>query len=233
VARQPAAVAEFAALIPALDCEGTIGAVVRGTLEHLPRLLVVDDGSADRTADAAKAAGAEVLRFPVNRGKGEALRAGLRALAERGATHALTLDGDGQHLPDDIPALLRAAAETPRALVLGARQHEPGSLSRIRAFGNRFANRWVRIACGRVLPDTQSGFRVYPVADTLALGCRAERFAFETEVVIRAARAGIAIRSVPVRVWNPPPGERKSHFRGFSDSLRIVLTVIGLLLRAR
>jgi glycosyltransferase involved in cell wall biosynthesis len=226
-------VADVAALIPALDCEATIGAVVRGTLAHVPRVLVVDDGSGDRTADAAKAAGAEVLRWPANRGKGAALRAGLRALHERGATHALSLDGDGQHLPDDIPALLRASAEAPRALVLGARQHEPGSLAPIRAFGNRFANRWVKIACGAELEDTQSGFRVYPIEETLALGCRAKRFAFETEVVIRAVRAGLPIRSVPVRVWNPPPGERVSHFRGFSDSVRIVFTVIGLLLRVR
>jgi glycosyltransferase involved in cell wall biosynthesis len=226
-------VAEFAALIPALDCEATIGAVVRGTLAHLSRVLVVDDGSRDRTADAAKAAGAEVLRQPSNRGKGAALRAGLRALSERGATHALTLDGDGQHLPEEIPLLLHASAEAPGALVLGARQHPPGSLPGIRVFGNRFANRWVRIACGKQLPDTQSGFRVYPIDDTLALGCRARRFAFETEVVIRAARAGLPIRSVPVRVHNPPRGEGTSHFRGFSDTLRIVLTVIGLLLRIR
>ena len=225
--------AEVAALIPALDCEATIGAVVRGTLAHLPLVLVVDDGSSDRTADAAKAAGAEVLRLPANRGKGAALASGLRALREWGATHALTLDGDGQHLPGDVPTLLRASAEAPRALVLGARQHEPGRLARVRAFGNRLANRWVRIACGAVLEDTQSGFRVYPIDATLALGCRARRFAFETEVVIQAVRAGLPIRSVPVRVWNPPPGERTSHFRGFSDTLRIVLTVIGLLLRIR
>ena len=225
--------AELAALIPALDCEATIGAVVRGTLSHVPLVLVVDDGSGDRTADAAKAAGAEVLRQPENRGKGAALRAGMRALRERGATHALSLDGDGQHLPEEIPLLLRAPAETPRALVLGARQHEPGSLAPIRVFGNRFANRWVRIACGQALEDTQSGFRIYPIDETLALGCRANRFAFETEVVIRAARAGVGVRSVPVRVWNPPVGERTSHFRGFSDTVRIVLTVIGLLLRIR
>jgi glycosyltransferase involved in cell wall biosynthesis len=220
-----------AALIPALDCESHIGELVRGALAHVPRVLVVDDGSSDRTADAAKAAGAEVLRHPENRGKGAALRTGLVALAERGATHAVSLDGDGQHDPADVPALLRASAEAPRALVLGVRQHEPGSLARLRAFGNRFANRWVRIACGAELADTQSGFRVYPIADTLALACRAERFAFETEVVIRAVRAGLPIRSVPVRVYNPPAGERTSHFRGFSDSLLIVLTVVRLLLR--
>jgi len=226
-------VSEFAALIPALDCEATIQAVVRGTRLHLPRVLVVDDGSTDRTADAAKAAGAEVLRLPVNRGKGAALRVGMQALRDLGVSHVLTLDGDGQHLTEDIPSFVAASAAAPEALLLGARQHEPGSLAPIRLFGNRFANRWVEIACGRSFEDTQSGFRVYPVAATLALGCRAERFAFETEVLIRAVRAGLEVRSLPVRVYNPPMHERISHFRGFSDSTRIVFTVVRLLLRIR
>lgn len=225
--------AEIAALIPALDCEATIQAVVQETRRFVPRVLVVDDGSSDRTADAAKAAGAEVLRQPANRGKGAALRAGMQALLRDGVTHVVTLDGDAQHLPEDIPRLLAASAAEPDALVMGARQHEPGSLTKIRAFGNRYANRWVRIACGREFEDTQSGFRVYPVAATLALGCRADRFAFETEVVIRAVRAGLPVRSVPVRVYNPPPDQRTSHFHGVWDSIRIVVTVIGLLLRIR
>jgi glycosyltransferase involved in cell wall biosynthesis len=224
-------VAEYAALIPALDCEATIRGVVEGARRQLPRVWVVDDGSRDRTADAAKSAGAEVLRLPTNRGKGAALRAGLHALARCGVTHVVTLDGDAQHLPDDIPRLLEASRAAPDALVLGVRQHPAGSVAAIRAFGNRFANRWVEIACGRALEDTQSGLRLYPVAATLALGCRADRFAFETEVLIRGVRAGLAVRSVPVRVHNPPAAERVSHFRGFSDTVRIVLTVIGLLLR--
>jgi glycosyltransferase involved in cell wall biosynthesis len=224
-------VAEFAALIPALDCEATIQAVIGGTRRFVPRVLVVDDGSSDRTSDAAKAAGAEVLRQPANRGKGAALRLGMEALRAQGVTHVLTLDGDGQHLAGDIPALLAASTAEPTALVLGARQHPPGSVAPIRVFGNRFANRWVRIACGAELEDTQSGFRVYPLDAALALGCRADRFAFETEMLIRGVRAGIPLRSVPVGVYNPPIDERISHFRGFSDTVRIVFTVIGLILR--
>jgi len=228
---EPAAVLEVAVLIPALDCEATVGEVVRGARTHVSHVLVVDDGSRDATADAAKATGAEVVRHAANRGKGAALRTGMQILLERGATHALTMDGDGQHLASELPALLRAAAADPHALVLGARRHERGSLAPIRVFGNRFANRWVRITCGATLDDTQSGLRVYPLRETLALGCRSDGFAFETEVLIRAARAGLPLRSVPVAVYNPPPGERTSHFRAFSDSLRIVLTVVGLILR--
>jgi len=224
-------VLEVAVLIAALDCEATVGEVVRGALPHVSLVLVVDDGSRDATSDAAKTAGADVVRFAVNRGKGAALRTGMRILLERGATHVLTMDGDGQHLASEVPALLRAALANPHALVLGARRHEPGSLAPFRVFGNRFANRWVRIACGATLDDTQSGLRVYPLRETLALGCRSDRFAFETEVLIRAVRAGLPLRSIPVAVYNPPPGEHTSHFRVFSDSLRIVVTVVGLILR--
>jgi glycosyltransferase involved in cell wall biosynthesis len=230
-AGEGAPVADVAVLIPAFDCEATIAAVVEGARRHAERVLVVSDGSADRTEERAAAAGAEVVRQPVNRGKGAALRLGMRLLAERGAIHALCVDGDGQHLPDEIPALLRAAAEEPAALVIGARRIEPGTVAPIRLFGNRFANRWVEIACGQRIDDTQSGFRVYPIAATLALGCRADRFAFETEVLIRAARAAIPIRSVPVRVYNPPPHERLSHFRPFVDTVRIILVVLGLIFR--
>ena len=220
-----------AVLIPAFNCEAAVANVVRGARAHVGRVLVVDDGSADRTAAAAEDAGAEVLRQASNCGKGAALRLGMGALAAGGATHALTMDGDGQHLASDIPALLRACEAEPGALVIGARHVDPGAVAPIRLFGNRFANRWVEIACAQRLPDTQSGLRVYPIREVLALGCKADRFAFETEILIRAARAGVPIRSVPVRVYNPPIHERVSHFRPVIDTIRIILVVLGLIFR--
>lgn len=223
--------ADVAVLIPALDCEATIAAVVEGARRHAGPVLVVSDGSTDRTEALAEEAGAEVVRQPVNRGKGAALRLGMRMLAERGATHALCVDGDGQHLPSEIPAMLAAARSEPGALVLGVRRIEPGSVAPMRIFGNRFANRWVEIASGQRVEDSQSGFRVYPIRETLALGCRADRFAFETEVLIRAARAGMPIRAVPVAVFNPPVDERISHFRPFVDTVRIIFVVLGLIFR--
>ncbi len=220
-----------AILIPAFDCEAAIASVVHGAREHVGRVLVVDDGSADCTAAAAAAAGADVLQQASNRGKGAALRLGMGALAAGGATHALTMDGDGQHLASELPALLRACAAEPGALVIGARHVDPGAVAPIKLFGNRFANRWVEIACAHRLPDTQSGLRVYPIREILALGCKADRFAFETEVLIRAARAGVPIRSVPVRVYNPPIHERISHFRPVIDTIRIIFVVLGLIFR--
>lgn len=220
----------LAILIPAYNCAATIADVVAGARRHAAHVLVVDDGSSDATAELARAAGAEVLRQPRNTGKGAALRAGMERLASRGAARVLTMDGDGQHLADQIPALLEASARAPHALVVGARQVVPGEVSSIRLFGNRFANRWVTIASGVALPDTQSGFRVYPMLETLALGAAASHFAFETEVLIRAARSGLLIISVPVRAYYPPPSERVSHFRPFVDTVRIIRIVLRLIL---
>jgi glycosyltransferase involved in cell wall biosynthesis len=220
-----------AVLIPALNCAATIGAVVAGARKCVPQVLVVSDGSTDPTIAQATAAGAVVIAHDRPRGKGAALLSGMRALAERGVTRVLTMDGDGQHLSDEIPVLLRAATAAPQALVIGARNLENVRPAPLNRFGNRFANRWVEIACGQAIPDTQSGFRVYPLRETLALGVRAQHFAFETEVLIRAVRGGMSIHSVPVNVYYPPAGERTSHYRQVVDTARIVVVVVGLILR--
>jgi glycosyltransferase involved in cell wall biosynthesis len=221
----------LAVLIPALNCAGTIAGVVADAGKHAATVLVVDDGSVDDTAERSRRAGAEVVSHPVNLGKGAALSTGMRALSERGFSHAVTMDGDGQHLAGEIPVLLQAASSSPEALVVGARRVESQRVAGVNLFGNRFADRWVAIACGRSIRDTQSGFRVYPLATTLALGVRSGRFAFETEVLIRASRAKIPIISVPVQVHYPPPEKRLSHYRKVRDTARIVLVVLGMMLR--
>ena len=218
-------------LIPAFNCAATIADVVAGARGHVETVVVVDDGSVDGTPKVAAAAGATVVSHPRNRGKGAALQTGMRWLAERRFARVLTMDGDGQHLADEIPQLLAASDADPRALIVGARQFDPSGVAPIRLFGNRFANRWVEIACGEALPDTQSGFRVYPLRETLALRLRARHFGFETEALIRAARAHVAIRSVPVRVYYPPVTEHVSHFRPFLDTVRIIFIVLGLIFR--
>ncbi len=220
-----------AVLIPALDCAASIASVVSGARAFVDLVLVVSDGSRDATAAQAAAAGAEVVCHERTRGKGAALRTGMQWLAGRGVAQALTMDGDGQHLSDQIPVLLRAAAQQPAALWIGARQFDPGATTPARLFGNRFANRWVEIACGLRLPDTQSGFRVYPLRSTLGLEVRADHFAFETEVLIRAARSGVPIRSIPVTTYYPPIAERVSHFAPLRDTVRIIFTVLGLIFR--
>jgi len=223
--------AETAVLIPALNCESTIRAVVSDARREVRDVLVVSDGSTDATVAEATAAGAMVLAHDRPLGKGAALLTGMRSLAERQVTRVLTMDGDGQHLAEEIPALLQAAEAAPGALIVGARIIETGSVAPLRLFGNQFANRWIELACGQRLPDTQSGLRVYPLPQTLALRVRARHFAFETEVLIRAVRAGLKVISVPVRVYNPPIATRVSHFRPVVDTIRIIFVVLGLIFR--
>jgi hypothetical protein len=220
---------DVAALVPAYRAEATVGAVVAGARRHCERVLVVDDGSGDATAAAAAAAGAEVLHHPANLGKGAALRTGLRALAARGVARAVTLDADGQHLPDQIPLLLAASDRAPQALVVGVRRKAGQPIRGLNRLGNWLADRLMRLLARRPLPDTQSGFRVYPVAPTLALGAAGTRFDFETEVLLRAARRGMEIVGVPVEVHYPPVAERVSHFRPGLDTLRIIRTVLRVL----
>jgi glycosyltransferase involved in cell wall biosynthesis len=220
-----------AVLIPAYQCAATIAPVVADASAHLTPVLVVDDGSDDGTAERARLAGAEVLRQERNVGKGAALVAGMRHLAARGFTHALTMDGDGQHLGGEIPTLLAEARIDPRAIVVGTRAIGEQQVAAANLFGNRFANLAVRVAAGVNAGDTQSGFRVYPIASTLALPVDGERFEFETTVIIRAVRAAIPIRSVVVRVYYPPIAERRSHYRKVVDTLRIIRAVAPLIVR--
>ncbi len=221
----------FLVAVPAFNCEETIGEVVSGARSHAPRVIVVDDGSVDGTGSVAEAAGATVLRQPRNLGKGAAIRRALEWADAQGIATVLTMDGDGQHLPEEIPKLLEGQESDIPTLAIGARIIDEREVSANRLFGNRFANRWVEIACGETIPDTQSGMRAYPVRQTLQLGTRASRFAFETEVLIRAVRAGIPIRSVPVQTYYPPADVRRSHYRPFVDTVRIIFVVLGLIFR--
>lgn len=218
-----------AALIPAYNAAASVGAVVTGTLAVVQPVLVVDDGSADDTSGAARAAGADVIRQQPNQGKGAALLAGFRALRERGFTHALTLDADGQHYPDQIPLLLAASAREPRAVVVGVRQKEGHAIRWINRFGNRVADTLMAWIARQRLPDTQCGFRVYPLDAILALRAAGTRFDFETEILLRASRRGVPVVGVPVRVHYPPVAERVSHYRPVVDTVRIIRTVLRVL----
>lgn len=219
-------------VLPCLDAAATVGDVVRGAVDVLEDVIVVDDGSRDDSAALARQAGARVVRHPHNRGKGAALLTGMAEAAALGFTHAITLDADAQHAPEDIPRLLEAARREPDALVIGARdfdiEHVPGA-SR---FGRKFSNFWVWLETGAKLSDTQSGFRAYPLAPVLALELAPSRFEWEVEVIVRARWAGLDVREVDVPVFYPPPEERKSHYRGFEDSLLISLLHVRLVPRS-
>jgi hypothetical protein len=211
--------------VPAFNEAGTMAAVVADARRYAP-VLVVDDGSTDGTGDIARAAGATVLRHERRRGKGAALATALAAARAQGMTRVVTLDADGQHDPGDIPALLAVADCAPHAIVVGQRLgKDDGPLPRGRALANRVAGFWLNWVAGIAVMDTQSGFRVYPLAVFEGARPRGGRFVFETAVLVEAVRGGWQVREVPIRVV--PHASRASRFHPVSDGVAIALYLAG------
>lgn len=219
-------------MIPAYNEAATIRGLAERALAHADRVVIVDDGSCDGTSDALEALPVEVLREPVNRGKGNALRRGFRRAMALDAAAVVTLDGDGQHDPRHIDRLARVARREPGALVIGARDRGNHGAPRRRQRANRVADFFIAWAAGVSLVDTQSGFRLYPRALVERLLARRPRdgFTFESEALIVAGRAGVPVRFVAVpSVYGSSP--RRSHFRPVRDITRITVMVAGWLLR--
>ena len=217
------------AVIPTYNNGGTVAAVVRGVLAQGLPVLVVDDGSVDGTEEALKGLDIIVLRHQKNLGKGRALKTGLEEARRLGYRFALTIDADGQHDPADIPVLVAAAGE--KTLVVGSRNLTADGMPSGSTFANRFSNFWFTVQTGRKLPDTQTGFRIYPLEDLPSLKLLTSRYEAELTLLVFSAWRGVRMVPVPVKVYYPE--DRVSHFRPFADFFRIsllntVLCVVAL-----
>ena len=217
------------AVIPTYNNGGTVADVVRGVLRQGLPVIVVDDGSTDDTAQRLEGLEIDRVRHARNQGKGRALKTGLEEARRLGYRFALTLDADGQHDPADIPALVAAAG--PRTLVIGSRNLTAEGMPAGNTFANRFSNFWFTVQTGRKLPDTQTGFRVYPLEDLPSLRLLTSRYEAELALLVFSAWKNLRIVPVPVRVYYPE--DRVSHFRPFADFFRIsvlntVLCVLAL-----
>ena len=215
---------DCAAVIPAYGCAGTIGEVVRGALETLSRVVVVDDGSADDTGALAQAAGAEVVRHERNLGKGEALRTGLEHALAQGVEALVFMDADGQHDPSDLPALLEAWDEGDHDLIVGARLSDPESIPGARFWTNYIGTRILTWMTGRELLDSQSGFRILSASMARKMGLRSRGYAIETEMLMKTVRLGGSIAHVPVQTIYHDHGG--SHFRPVLDTVFIACAAI-------
>jgi glycosyltransferase involved in cell wall biosynthesis len=217
-------------LVPTYNNAGTLKNVLERCLEQGLPVLVVDDGSTDATKDILEGMRSRVryLTHPVNQGKGKALKTGFQEALKLGYDYVVTLDSDGQHFPEDIPALLEQKGE--RTLVVGSRSQmgaDGGS-----SFANRFSNFWFRLFTGVRLPDTQTGFRVYPLKNLPSLRILSARYEAELALLVFSAWKGLKLTPVAVRVAYPE--DRVSHFRPGMDFFRIsalntVLLFISLL----
>lgn len=206
-----------AAVIPAFDEVGTVGALVERARAQVARVFVVDDGSKDGTAQTARDAGAEVLRHGTNLGKGAALRAGLQSAWRAGFEWAVTLDADGQHAPEEIPRFRSRAAATGCALVVGNRMHDAARMPGLRRVVNRWMSRHLSRRAGQELPDSQCGFRLLRLEAWARLPLRADHFEVESESLLAFLAAGYRVEFVPVAVL---PARRPSRIRAVRDSVR-------------
>ncbi len=211
-------------VIPAFNAERTVGAVIRDCREVLDDVLVVDDGSVDRTAAAAVDCGARVASHAANRGKGAALKTGFAYALQRGYEAVITLDADGQHLPREIPKFLVARAETRADLIIGGRAHLFHQMLPRRRMANRFSA-WSIARCSRTnVTDSQSGFRFYSKDLLLKVRLRSDGFDMESEVIVRAGCDGFKVITIPIDLGFVD-GLSTSHYKPVADSIRIFWTV--------
>ena len=206
-----------AVVIPCFNEETTIAPLATAVRQYLPFVLVVDDGSTDGTSNLASGAGAVVVSHQRNLGKGAALKTGLSLALRQGFEWAVTLDGDGQHALEDLPALLQCARQTGASLVIGNRMDNARAMPWLRRRVNRWMSRKLSQRAGRHLPDTQSGLRLIHLETWAALPLKTERFEVESETLMAFLAAGRRVEFVPIRVIR---SRRSSHIHPVGDSLR-------------
>ncbi len=226
-------------LIPCLNEAGAIRVVIESVLKLELPVIVIDDGSDDGTRDIVAEFPVRLICHDRRKGKGEALRSGFRAALEAGYEGALTMDGDGQHVAEDIPRLLSAAALYPRHIITGARVINREQQPVYRRLANDFGDWGISWACGQRLIDTQSGQRYYPREVLEMADIPAEGFVFESDILIEAAwQKGVRVASVAIESryehihHRGPRAFRVSHFRPLTDFTKITAHVVGKIIRA-
>ena len=209
-------------IIPTYNNSGTLSSIISGVLKFTDSVIVVNDGSTDGTSDILKQfQDITVVTHEVNKGKGIALRTGFKKAVELDLDYAVTIDSDGQHNPEDLPNFIEKIEKEPGSLIVGARNMEQSTVPGKSSFGHKFSNFWYKVETGIDLPDTQSGYRLYPVKKLKDIRYITNRFEFEIEVIVRAAWAGIRVTHVPVSVIYFPKETRVSHFRPVRDFTRV------------
>ncbi|MBL7703730.1 MAG: DUF2062 domain-containing protein [Ferruginibacter sp.] len=221
-------------MIPTYNNAATLAKVIEDVAEYTSDIIVVNDGSTDNTVEVVKQFTAvQFISYQKNAGKGWALRTAFKYALDKGYNYAITIDSDGQHFAKDLPAFINKLEEEPNAVIIGARNMGQASVPGGSSFGNKFSNFWFKVETGITSPDTQSGYRLYPLEPIKKMRFITRKYEFEIEALVRLAWKGVKVISVPVTVYYAPAGERVSHFRPFKDFFRIsVLNTILVLITA-
>ena len=220
-------------IIPTYNNHKTLKRVLDGVLAITSKVIVINDGATDTTPEILKNYNDKItqIHLPQNKGKGNALQVGFRKALELGYDHAITIDSDGQHFPEDMEVFVQALEESDEdVLLIGSRNMEHDSVPKKSSFGNRFSSFWFWFETGIKLNDTQSGYRLYPL-HALPKKFFTNKFEFEIEIIVRTAWNGVPVKNIPIQVLYDP-NERVSHFRPFKDFTRISIlnTVLVILL---
>jgi glycosyltransferase involved in cell wall biosynthesis len=209
-------------LIPTYNNAQVLDEVLRNVLKYTNRIIVVCDGATDNTLEILKQfPEIDVAAYEKNQGKGFALRTGMKLALQKGFEYSISMDSDGQHFAEDLILFLDKSDQNPEAIIVGARNMKDADQPESSGFANRFSNFWFRIETGIKLPDTQSGFRLYPLKKTANRFYFSNKYEFEIEILVRAAWRLIPVTSIPVKVFYPEREKRISHFRPARDFTRI------------
>ena len=227
---------DICVIIPTYNNAYTLPRVVDETLGYCDRMIVVNDGSTDNTLELLRNMSykPDIISYKENKGKGYALKRAFSFALARGYRYAITLDADGQHYPSDIPRFLEALEKNPGAVILGSRLLKQENMPGKNTFANRFSNFWFALQTFRRLPDTQTGFRLYPLDRMKKMRLYTTRYETELEILVRLVWKRVPIVPLSIRVFYAPANERITHFRKGRDFLRIsllntILTVTALL----
>ena len=220
-------------VMPTYNNGGTLRDVVERVLAYCADVIVVNDGCTDHSAEVLASFGERitVVDYGCNRGKGYALKQGFEKAKAMGFDYALTIDSDGQHFPEDIPLFVEAMEQHPGAMIVGSRNLKQDNMPGQNTFANKFSNFWFKIQTGLNLPDTQTGYRLYPLKNMPCLALLTYRYEAELELLVFSAWRGTELVPIKVNVYYPE--DRVTHFRPFWDFFRIsvlntVLCVLAL-----
>lgn len=212
-------------VIPTYNNEKTIKSVVESVLPYSQNVIVVNDGSTDSTTDILAQLQDKItlVSYAQNRGKGFALKTAFTEAKKHNYTYAITLDADGQHKATDLPLFAEAIAKHNDAFIIGSRQFDLPNMPAKNSFANKFSNFWFCLQTAHNLPDTQTGFRAYPLKKLNYKGPINNRYEAELEILVRSAWKNIPLFPIPIDVYYPPKEERVSHYRPTWDGVRISL----------